>query len=225
VVSAGSDPPAGASSGQWDPQIAVDPVNGRTVYAAWLQNGKSDTVVAKSTDFGATWSVVVADSTNAGTDKPILAVRGQDVYVAYSHAQKIWVSSSHGSGAGRSAYARLAGSWAQSAGTAITPTMNGALAAGLCDILNRADGGGNRRLRRHRNPCWCSASGFLDSKSRSNPEALEHGLLGGAWRHAVADRVDLAGVVAQSLVEVVHRFVAEGENERRRVLDDYRLLG
>jgi hypothetical protein len=128
-------------------------VNGRTVYAAWLQNGKSDTVVAKSTDFGATWSVVVADSTNAGTDKPILAVRGQDVYVAYSHAQKIWVSSSHGSGAGRSAYARLAGSWAQSAGTAITPTVNVALAAGLCDILNRADGGGNRRLRRHRNPC------------------------------------------------------------------------
>ncbi len=91
--------PAGATMGQWDAQIVVDPIDGRTVYAAWLQNGKSDTVVAKSTDFGATWSVVVADHTNAGTDKPILAVRGHNVYVAYNHAQKIWVSASHDGGA------------------------------------------------------------------------------------------------------------------------------
>ena len=39
-----------------------------------------------------------------------------------------------------------------------------------------------------------------DSESYRNPEPVEHGLLGGAWRHAVADRVDLAGVVAQSFV-------------------------
>jgi hypothetical protein len=91
--------PAGATGGQWDAQIVVDPVDGRTVYAAWLQNGKSDTVVAKSTDFGATWNVVVADRTNAGTDKPILAVRGPHVYVAYNHAQKIWVSASRDGGA------------------------------------------------------------------------------------------------------------------------------
>jgi hypothetical protein len=91
--------PAGSATGQWDAQIMVDPVDGRTVYAAWLQDGKSDTVVAKSTDFGATWSVVVANSTNAGTDKPILAVRGPHVYVAYNHAQKVWVSSSHDGGA------------------------------------------------------------------------------------------------------------------------------
>jgi hypothetical protein len=88
----------GATTGQYDAQIAVDPIDGRTVYAAWLQNGKSDTVVARSTDFGETWSVVVADSTGAGTDKPILAVRGQDVYVGYNHAQKIWVSVSHDGG-------------------------------------------------------------------------------------------------------------------------------
>ncbi len=86
-------------SGQWDPQIAVDPLDGQTVYAAWLQNGKSDTVVARSTNFGATWTVVVANRTNAGTDKPILAVRGQDVYVAYNHANKTWVSASHDGGA------------------------------------------------------------------------------------------------------------------------------
>jgi hypothetical protein len=91
--------PEGATNGQWDPQIAVDPIDGKTVYASWLQNGKSDTVVAKSTDSGATWSVVIADSTQAGTDKPILAVRGQDVYVGFNHAQKVWVASSHDGGA------------------------------------------------------------------------------------------------------------------------------
>ena len=90
--------PAGAETGQWDPQIAVDPMDGKTVFASWLQNGKSDTVVAKSTDFGITWSVVTADSTQAGTDKPILAFRGPDVYVGFNHAQKVWVAASHDGG-------------------------------------------------------------------------------------------------------------------------------
>ena len=76
----------------WDAQIAVDPVDGRTVYAAWLQNRKSDTVVARSDDLGRTWSVVLADRTNAGTDKPILAVRGPHVYVGFNHVQKVWVA-------------------------------------------------------------------------------------------------------------------------------------
>src|SRR5262245_1668414 len=35
--------------GQYDAQIVVDPVDGKTVYAAWLQNKKSDIAVAKST--------------------------------------------------------------------------------------------------------------------------------------------------------------------------------
>jgi len=89
---------AAPGTGQYDAQIAVDPVDGRTVYAAWLQNGKSDTVVARSDDFGRTWSVVVADQTNAGTDKPILLVRGADVYVGFNHVQKVWVASSHDGG-------------------------------------------------------------------------------------------------------------------------------
>src|SRR5512142_85159 len=87
--------PAGSTSYQVDAQIAVDPVDGKTVYASWLQNNKSDIVVAKSTDFGASWSVVTADHTNAGTDKPILAVRGQGVYVSYNHAQTAYVTYSH----------------------------------------------------------------------------------------------------------------------------------
>jgi len=114
-------------SGQWDAQIAIDPLDGRTVYAAWLQNNKSDTVVAKSTDFGATWSVVVANHTNAGTDKPILVVRGQNVYVGYNHVQKVWVSSSHDGGAtftsvNVNANAKLG--WSLAGGGAIDPAGN-----------------------------------------------------------------------------------------------------
>ena len=91
--------PAGSTTGQWDAQIVVDPVDGKTVYASWLQNGKSDIEVAKSTDFGVTWTFVLADSTNAGTDKPILAVRGQNVYVSFDHTQSAYVVASHDGGA------------------------------------------------------------------------------------------------------------------------------
>ena len=91
--------PDGASTGgQWDSQILVDPVDGRTVYASFMQNNKSDIIVAKSVDFGVNWTYVIADATNSGTDKPILAVRGQDVYVVYNHAQTIWSASSHNGG-------------------------------------------------------------------------------------------------------------------------------
>jgi hypothetical protein len=85
-------------TGQFDAQVAVDPVDGRTAYAAWLQDNKSDIAVARSDDFGDTWSVVVANSTNAATDKPILAVRGPHVYVGFNHTQKVWVASSHDGG-------------------------------------------------------------------------------------------------------------------------------
>jgi hypothetical protein len=91
--------PAGATTGgQWDPQVSVDPVDGRTVYVSFMQNNKSDIIVGKSTDFGVTWSFVIADSTNAGTDKPIMAVRGQDVYVVYTHAQTTFGAYSHDGG-------------------------------------------------------------------------------------------------------------------------------
>ena len=90
--------PDGSTSYQVDAQVTVDPVDGRTVYVAWLQNNKSDIRVGKSTDFGASWSFVLADHTNAGTDKPILAVRGQDVYVSYNHSQTAYVTASHDGG-------------------------------------------------------------------------------------------------------------------------------
>jgi hypothetical protein len=114
-------------TGQFDAQIVVDPIDHRTVYAAWLQNNKSDTVVAKSADFGQSWSLVVADSTNAGTDKPILAVRGSDVYVGFNHAQKVWVSSSHDGGitftsANVNANAKLG--WSLAGGGTVDPAGN-----------------------------------------------------------------------------------------------------
>jgi hypothetical protein len=85
-------------SGQIDVQIKVDPMDGKTVYASWLQNNKSVIDVAKSSDFGQTWNTVMANQTKAGTDKDILVVRGQDIYVGYNHAQTVWVSSSHDGG-------------------------------------------------------------------------------------------------------------------------------
>ena len=88
----------GPNTGQWDSQISIDPGDGKTVYAAWMDANKSDIVVAKSTDFGATWTIVTADATNAAVDKPILTVRGQDVYVSYTHTQKLYVASSHDGG-------------------------------------------------------------------------------------------------------------------------------
>lgn len=119
--------PEGSTSYQVDAQIAVDPIDGKTVYAAWLQNNKSDILVGKSTDFGANWSFVTADHTNAGTDKPILAVRGQDVYVSYNHAQTAYVTYSHDGGASftevkMNQNAKLG--WSLGSGGTVTPNGN-----------------------------------------------------------------------------------------------------
>jgi hypothetical protein len=85
-------------TGQYDPQIVVDPADRRTVYAAWLQNRKTDMVVAKSVDFGQSWSIVIADRGVMDADKPVLGVRGQDVYVGFNRDGKIWMASSHDGG-------------------------------------------------------------------------------------------------------------------------------
>jgi hypothetical protein len=88
------DPPAR----QDDPQIVVDPDDGRTVYAAFMQGDKSSQYVARSDDFGATWRPVLVEPLERGTDKDILAVRGDDVYLVYNAVQKIWASVSHDGG-------------------------------------------------------------------------------------------------------------------------------
>jgi hypothetical protein len=88
-----------AASAQFDPQIVVDPSDRRTVYTAWLQNHRQDAIVAKSKDFGQTWSLTLANHTEDKVDKPTLAVRGPNVYLAFNHRQNIWVASSHDGGA------------------------------------------------------------------------------------------------------------------------------
>jgi hypothetical protein len=85
-------------TGQYDPQIVIDSLDHRTVYAAWLQSKRLAMVVAKSVDFGQSWSIVVADRGVTDADKPVLAVRGQDVYVGFNRARKMWVASSHDGG-------------------------------------------------------------------------------------------------------------------------------
>jgi hypothetical protein len=86
------------STGQFDPQIVVDPADHHTVYAAWLQDNNVDAVVAKSVDFGQSWSLVIADRGSEDADKPILAVRGQDIYLAFNRLRSIHVASSHDGG-------------------------------------------------------------------------------------------------------------------------------
>src|SRR5579871_3291044 len=58
------------STGQFDAQIVVDPVDRQTVYASWLQNNKRDILIARSLDFGKTWSFSFADRGQEEADKP-----------------------------------------------------------------------------------------------------------------------------------------------------------
>lgn len=88
--------PLGTS--QFDAQIVVDPLDRKTVYAAWLQNDKHDVIIARSVDFGENWSVVLAGRNSGELDKPVLAVRGRDVYAAYNLASSVFIAASHDGG-------------------------------------------------------------------------------------------------------------------------------
>jgi hypothetical protein len=86
------------ATGQFDPQITVDPVDRQTVYASWLQNDKRDIVVARSLDFFRTWSFSWAERGRDEADKPVLAVRGADVYVGFNHEEEFFIAASHDAG-------------------------------------------------------------------------------------------------------------------------------
>ena len=82
---------------QIDLQVDVNAAG--SVFVAYLE-GK-DTVLQRSDDFGRTFTrpiAVNADVKNSWTDKVGLAVRAEDVYVAYSIAQRFFVSASHDGG-------------------------------------------------------------------------------------------------------------------------------
>jgi hypothetical protein len=88
-------PLVASSTGQFDPQIVVDPVDHQTVYASWLQNNKRDVMVARSQDFGASWYLTAAASGRDDADKPVLTVHGPDVYVGFNHEENFVVAASH----------------------------------------------------------------------------------------------------------------------------------
>jgi len=84
-----------SDSGQFDAQIKVDPVDRQTLYASWLQ-GKHDVIVGRSQDFGRSWYFAIAEhSPEVVIDKPVLALRGPNVYVSFNHDQTLAVAASH----------------------------------------------------------------------------------------------------------------------------------
>jgi len=95
-----SDPRAlwPSTTRQDDPQIVVDAADGKTVYAAFMQNDKSSMFVARSDDFGQTWRAMLVEPLQRGTDKDILAARDGNVYLVYHTQQKIFASVSHDGG-------------------------------------------------------------------------------------------------------------------------------
>lgn len=93
-----SKPMSPFPTGQFDPQIVVDPADRQIVYASWLQNNKHDIVVARSLDFGRNWSFSWAERGSEDTDKPVLTVRGADVYVGFNREEKFMVAASHDAG-------------------------------------------------------------------------------------------------------------------------------
>jgi hypothetical protein len=93
--------PIKGKSGQDDPQIVVDPVDGRTVWASFMQNfPKAHIMIVKSTDFGVSWSTPrMVDNLPPGLDKDELVVRGNEIVVGYDDGTNTWASISLDGGA------------------------------------------------------------------------------------------------------------------------------
>jgi hypothetical protein len=87
-----------SGSGQFDAQVVVDPTDHHSIVTAWLQNNKRDVMIARSSDSGATWFFTIAARSAYELDKPALAVRGQNVYVAFNHEEEVWIAASQDGG-------------------------------------------------------------------------------------------------------------------------------
>lgn len=85
-------------SGQFDAQVVVDPTDHHSVVAAWLENNKRDVMIARTADSGNTWFFTIAARSAYELDKPALAVRGQNVYVAFNHEDEVWIAASQDGG-------------------------------------------------------------------------------------------------------------------------------
>lgn len=86
-----------SATGQFDASIKVDPVDRQTLYASWLQDNNRDIILARSQDFGRSWYFTIAGQSPEGEiiDKPVLAVRGPNVYVAFNRDQTLFIAASH----------------------------------------------------------------------------------------------------------------------------------
>lgn len=91
--------PGPDGGGQFDPQIAVDPLHDSTVWASFLQGNVSRIAVVRSTDSGRTWSRprIVSDQP-PGLDKDALVVRGRTIAVAFDDNRNTWAAVSHDGG-------------------------------------------------------------------------------------------------------------------------------
>ena len=120
-----------SGSGQFDAQIAVDPADRRTLYAVWLQSKRREVMLAKSVDAGLTWAFSVAARSAVELDKPVLAVRGQSIYVGFNHEEDVWVAWSQDGGRSFTSnpvnVAKSAG-WSLLGGATVDPAGNAYLA-------------------------------------------------------------------------------------------------
>jgi hypothetical protein len=116
-----------SSPGQFDAQIKVDPVDRQTLYASWLQ-GQHDIVVARSQDFGSSWYFAVAEHfPEVVIDKPVLAVRGSNIYVSFNHDQTLAIAASHDYAQNFSSAVVNPGAgpgWSLAAGATVDPSGN-----------------------------------------------------------------------------------------------------
>ena len=116
-----------SATGQFDAQVKVDPVDRQTLYASWMQ-GMHDIVVARSQDFGRTWYFAVAEhSAEVIIDKPVLAVRGSNIYVSFNHDQTLEVAASHDYAQSFSSSVLNPGAgpgWSLAAGATVDPAGN-----------------------------------------------------------------------------------------------------
>ena len=147
-----------SSIGQFDAQIKVDPIDRQTLYASWMQ-GRHDIIVARSQDFGRSWYFAVAEhSAEVIIDKPVLAIRGPNVYVSFNHDQTLSVAASHDYAQNFSSTVLNPGAgpgWSLAAGATVDPVGNvyfSWTAYARTDLLSRpvevfvsrsADGGRN----------------------------------------------------------------------------------
>jgi len=90
--------------------------------------GRHEIVVGRSQDFGRSWSFAIAErSPEITIDKPVLAVRGANVYVSFNHEQTLLVAASHDYGQSFSATALNPGAepgWSLAAGATVDPAGN-----------------------------------------------------------------------------------------------------